>query len=414
MPKRSARQSVQCQYFRWLVYSRNGTYYADGRSGNAQDAGRHSLGTDDRREALENLKRLDLVRAVKLGLADQGILNEQPGTLLSLEDGRDRYMAYVGRPAVTGGAGASTVKRYRPVFEKFFAFARSRGVSTWNAVTKSLLIAYGTWLDEEGYAYATEYLELTTLKQAMKWLIDDAKLLPPACSCTLELRKPSGTTAYCYTQEEVSAMVEHCRITPDLSWLGDVIIALAHTGLRIGELSQLRWGDLDEGLTAIRLKDEQRQGTRDRRASGNRTKSHRDRVLPVHQDLRQVLERLPRHKDGRVFHGPRAGVLKPDTVRNGLIRDVITPLSLKFPAERDQCGFVDGRLHSFRHFFCSTCANESIPQQVVQTWLGHADSKMVRHYYHLRDVESRRNMDKIKILTDAARAALVAPGGSAE
>ena len=28
-------------------------------------------------------------------------------------------------------------------------------------------------------------------------------------------------------------------------------------------------------------------------------------------------------------------------------------------------------------------------------WLGHRDSRMVKHYYHLHEQESRRHMDKI-------------------
>jgi integrase len=33
-------------------------------------------------------------------------------------------------------------------------------------------------------------------------------------------------------------------------------------------------------------------------------------------------------------------------------------------------------------------------------WLGHADSEMVRHYYHLSDEESRRKMDQLDLLGD--------------
>jgi hypothetical protein len=33
-------------------------------------------------------------------------------------------------------------------------------------------------------------------------------------------------------------------------------------------------------------------------------------------------------------------------------------------------------------------------------WLGHADSAMVRHYYHLNDEESLRQMDQLDPLGD--------------
>lgn len=99
--------------------------------------------------------------------------------------------------------------------------------------------------------------------------------------------------------------------------------------------------------------------------------------------------------------GPRGGRLKPDTVRNILVRDVIDKLTPRFPKKFvGQRSFEDGRLHSLRHYFCSVCANTGIPERIVMEWLGHADSEMVRHYYHLNDEESRQKMDQLPPLGD--------------
>ena len=44
-----------------------------------------------------------------------------------------------------------------------------------------------------------------------------------------------------------------------------------------------------------------------------------------------------------IFHGPRGGALKPDTVRRILIRDVLTPLAKRFPKPTDEpLGVIDG------------------------------------------------------------------------
>jgi hypothetical protein len=80
---------------------------------------------------------------------------------------------------------------------------------------------------------------------------------------------------------------------------------------------------------------------------------------------------LTRAKDGLIFHGPRGGVLKPDTVGNILVRDVLTPRSGRFPTPPGEAGFLDGRLHSCRHYFASQCAALGISEQVVMAWLGH-------------------------------------------
>jgi integrase len=104
------------------------------------------------------------------------------------------------------------------------------------------------------------------------------------------------------------------------------------------------------------------------------------------------------HPDGRIFHGPQGGILKPDTVRNILIREVLEPLAKRFPKAATKKGFRDGRLHSFRHYFCSTSATNGVPEQILMSWLGHQDSKMVRHYYHLHDKPSQEQMARLKFI----------------
>ncbi|HLJ97482.1 MAG TPA: hypothetical protein VKU02_30260, partial [Gemmataceae bacterium] len=39
-----------------------------------------------------------------------------------------------------------------------------------------------------------------------------------------------------------------------------------------------------------------------------------------------------------------------------------------------------------------------VPEQLLMAWLGHQDSEMIRHYYHLRHDEARRQMAKIPFL----------------
>jgi len=104
---------------------------------------------------------------------------------------------------------------------------------------------------------------------------------------------------------------------------------------------------------------------------------------------------MPR-KDAFVFHGPRGGRLKPDTVRQILVREVIEPLTAKFPSSDNERGYKDGRLHSFRHYFASTCALNGVAERVAMQWLGHQDSDMVRHFFHRHDAEARRQMERLE------------------
>jgi len=389
VPKKREKEQIICTYFKWLLGRRVGAYVVDGRS-NRVDAGRHSLGTGDRRQAIESLKVLDRVRAVELGLADSAILSISEPQALDLERGEDLYRAFVARPLIAEGAGKRAQKRYRAVFAKFRNFAGENGVLNCNGVTKHTLTLYAAWLDGEGYAYATEYLELTTLKQAIKWFVEEG-YLPSTALIRLPLEKPRGTDTYCYKPAEVAAIVEYCRTHSEIVWLGAIVTALACTGLRISELAAVLWSDVDEGLEMLRIIDK-RHRLRRVGTEARTTKTGRSRVFPIHEDLRRLLETLPRSTDGRIFHGPRDGRLKADVVRRILIHDVLEKLKNRFPTRVEEIGFVNGRLHLFRHYFCSVAAQAGTAEHTVMTWLGHSSSQMVRHYFHLHDDESQRQI----------------------
>jgi hypothetical protein len=102
MPKRRKYEIIHCPYFKWRLISRQGVWYADGRS-NVPNPGRHSLGTRDKKLALDYLPELDRSRAVDLGLTPPPSGIEAPVRPLPLEEGRRLYEQFVKRPRVTGG-----------------------------------------------------------------------------------------------------------------------------------------------------------------------------------------------------------------------------------------------------------------------------------------------------------------------
>jgi site-specific recombinase XerD len=393
MPKPRKKEQVICPFFVWNLGLRNGVYFGDGRA-NEPALGRHSLGTRNRNTALVRLRELDEEMAVRHGrLRKEQVSDDSVAKSLELLEGWHLYRAHVSRPRIAGGTKPSTAKRYRAIFDKFIKFAESRGVNLWNHVDRRTLEDYAAWLDDQGYAYRTEYIELSTLKQAVKWFVAEG-LLPMDRLIVLPLKKATGSDTYCWTTEQVQAMREHCQADARLIWLDRVIAALAFTGLRISELAGLRWSDVDTTLNHIMLTDESRSAKKKKRKR-RETKSSRSRSFPIHPDLQSVLSAIPRSADGQIFHGPLGGILKPDTLRVILVRDVLTPLSSRFPSTEDEIGFVDGRLHSFRHYFCSVCANNGVSEQLLMSWLGHSDSAMVKHYYHVHNETAQSEMGRL-------------------
>lgn len=68
---------------------------------------------------------------------------------------------------------------------------------------------------------------------------------------------------------------------------------------------------------------------------------------------------------------------------------------LHIPKTAGPAAIGDGCLHSFRHFFCSESFRGGADAEQVQQWLGHADSKMVQHYRHLRPEDGQRQIRQI-------------------
>jgi integrase len=197
-------------------------------------------------------------------------------------------------------------------------------------------------------------------------------------------------------------MVRRCESEPGRTWMTNVIMTLAHTGLRISELAGLRWSDVNLTKNTIRVADKRASQRKKDAGTARTTKGRRSRIIPLHSVLKRTLLKLPRQADGMVLHAVQGGKLLPRNVLQAFIDEVIEPLKKQFPAPVGEIGFEHGRLHSFRHFFCSQAFLGGASEGEIREWLGHVDSKMVEHYRHLRNDDVQRKMDQIDFLGQQA------------
>ena len=396
MTRKPKSISIQCSHFTWRLFTRDSVWYADGRS-NGQHLGKHSLGTRHKNEAEKELKTLDQSMAIKLKILEPGNQNTVPDKEITIEQGFQLFFEDRGKDPLFGGCTPSTLKRYRAVSNKFKEFCLRNKKHTWDEVDRKLFEFYGAWLrtkkmnKRRSYSDRTIAFELTVLRTVNIFLCNE-KYIDNSYRISISIPKFDESDRYCYRKEEVDKILKACQDCSELKWLKELISTLAATGIRIGEAAQLRWTDINLEDNIIHIRDERSHTRKQQAGLARTTKGKRSRTIPIHSDLKNILNDMPRHQDGYVFHGPKGGRLKPDTARNIFVRDVIKPLKKKFSTPDGETGFEHGRLHSFRHYFVSECCRQGIPEARIMDWVGHRDSKILARYRHLRPEDGQQQM----------------------
>lgn len=169
------------------------------------------------------------------------------------------------------------------------------------------------------------------------------------------------------TPEEYQRLI---AAAPSLRWQG--MIALAYCcGLRVGEVLNLTWRDVD--FAEGRLRVVAKRGEADMLDWSPKDKDMR--ILPVPTPAINLLTKLQLDPSaGEVYlfvlgKGPNAG---QRIGRNNVWRD--------FDAIRRQAGLPKCSMHDLRRSFC-TNLSRAIPMHVVQELAGHSDIRTTRRFY---------------------------------
>jgi integrase len=163
---------------------------------------------------------------------------------------------------------------------------------------------------------------------------------------------------------------------------------LSFTGIRAGELQHLRPQDVDLANNWIHI----------RTHAGWKPKTGRDRRVPIHPRLAEILKAQPRSEGVYVFCAPPRSKNSRQHQPINLRR-----LNTEFQELAKSLGFAVGRktnglvIHSLRHFFETQVVDSNIPQFVVDAWMGHVAYETTgRIYYDLRDAKSIEYMQRVK------------------
>lgn len=157
--------------------------------------------------------------------------------------------------------------------------------------------------------------------------------------------------------DERSKLLDACRNSSN-SHLYPVVILALSTGMRQGEIMNLKWPDVDLGRARIIL---------------HRTKNGERRSVPLTGPALDVLKELDKRR--RID----TQLLFPSK------ENPIQPIDIRFPWETAlrASGVPDFRFHDLRHTAASYLAMNGVNELVIADILGHKTLQMVRRYAHL-------------------------------
>ena len=268
------------------------------------------------------------------------------------------------------GLARKTEWKYATDLDKLKEFCLQKRISLAHRFSRDAFFGYRQWLAEKDYADKTIYGALTLAKQVFKWGFQEGRLREYRLAAA-RIAKAKARPQPCFRTEQAELIVANSEGAEKVAFA-----ILAYAGLRIGELEQLQWADVqldsgDLGMFHIR-----------RGGSTGTTKDKDHRFVPISPRIRPLLVSLPR----------TGQLVFPSISERKLLKrlkEICHEVGLPDPKQY--------KLHSFRHHFASMCANHGVAHRKALAWLGHSSSDMLDLYYHLHDADSQAAM---KSLTD--------------
>ena len=186
-----------------------------------------------------------------------------------------------------------------------------------------------------------------------------------------------GETSHVYlTAVEVAKLAELCDTAADeysrAAKQGDVVLILAYTGLRFGELTGLNAEDVDLQARRIRVRRSITQLS-GRLVEGPPKSRAGRRSVPIRERLAPILQRR--------IHGRTAGepaIMSPKGSRLGLEN---WKRAVGWRIRIAELGRPTMRVHDLRHTYASLARSAGADMKLLQVTMGHASIMVTAHTY---------------------------------
>ncbi len=158
-------------------------------------------------------------------------------------------------------------------------------------------------------------------------------------------------------------------------WLRDIILFALNTGMRRGEMINLRWQDVDFNLSVVHI----------RNTDTFSTKSRTERTIPLNSQALNILKEMSKQTE-YVFTNSKGRKLIGKYVSE-CFREAIHDAGLNPKLH----------FHSLRHTFASWLVQDGVSLYEVQKLLGHSNISVTQVYSHLQPETLHATVNKISL-----------------
>jgi excisionase family DNA binding protein len=164
------------------------------------------------------------------------------------------------------------------------------------------------------------------------------------------------------TREEEARLMGHST-----GYLKSVLIIALNTGMRLGEILNLKWNQIDVEAGKITVE---------------KTKSGRPRIVFINSPLLAELQSM-RSLNGKV----------PQLFLNEQTGKPLTLVRRSFLTACKKAGISNLRIHDLRHTFASRLLEKGADIETVRSLLGHYSIVMTQRYVHSRDEAKKKAVE---------------------
>lgn len=245
------------------------------------------------------------------------------------------------------------------------------------------IVAFIVHLQERGLADTTVRSILVTFKSILRFGCQNKVLdkdLPAYCH--INCRRQESKVL---TNRESIPMKEYLMRKNTVFSIG--ILLCRGTGIRIGELCGLKWGDIDLEARTFKIKRTVSRITNPSTLAGQPKtviyirppKSYSSsREIPIPQYLTEALRNMKKEDHLYVLTGKET-CTEPRNVQK------------KFKTILKQCHMEDCNFHAMRHGFATACLENQIDCKTVSSILGHASTRTTLDYYAHTSILQKQN-----------------------